>query len=139
MAKNKTVETKASVAGFLAKIKDEGRRKDLSAIIQLITDQTGIEPKMWGPSIVGFGSYHYKYESGHEGDAPLTGLASRSNAIVLYLTAAFDQRDELLNKFGKHKTGKGCIYIQKLQDIDTSVLAKMVRNSIKHRKKQNSV
>ena len=134
MAKNKTVETKNSVAGFLKKITDEKKRKDCSAIIDLITEQTGIEPKMWGTGIVGFGSYHYKYESGHEGSAPLAGIASRANAIALYLSN-FDKREEMLSKFGKHKTGGGCIYIQKLEDINTSVLTIMVKSSIQRRKK----
>jgi Domain of unknown function (DU1801) len=136
MAKNKTTETQASVTRFLKKIKDDKRRKDLSAIIDLITQHTGLEPKLWGTSIVGFGSYHYKYESGREGEGPLTGVASRTNAIVLYLVSVFDKREELLAKFGKHKTDKGCIYIQKLEDIDTGILIKMVKNSIAYRKKE---
>jgi hypothetical protein len=111
-------------------IKDEKRRKDCSAIIDLITENTGLAPKMWGTSIVGFGSYHYKYESGHEGDAPLVGIASRTNAITLYLGSNFDEREKLLSKFGKYKAGKACIYIQKLEDIDTGVLAKLVKNSL---------
>ena len=135
MAKNKTVETKASVDVFLMTIKHIQRRKDCSAIIDLITEHTGLEPKMWGTAIVGFGTYHYKYESGREGDAPLTGLASRANAISLYLSSNFDKREELLSKFGKHKSAKACIYIQKLEDIDTAILAKMVKNSVKHVKK----
>lgn len=132
MAKNKTTKTQNSVSGYLSAIKDAKRRKDCVAIIDLITKQTGLKPEMWGTSIVGFGSYHYKYESGHEGDAPLTGIASRANAIVCYLSANFEKRDELLAEFGKHKTGKGCIYIQKLEDIDQGILAKMVKNSVKH-------
>jgi len=135
MAKNKTIETQNSVAGFLMTITDVKKRKDCSAIIDLITQHTGLEPKMWGTSIVGFGTYYYKYESGREGNAPLAGIASRANAITLYLSANFDNREELLSKFGKHKTGKGCIYIQKIEDIDTSVLIKMVKNSIEHKKK----
>ena len=135
MAKNKTIETQRSIAGFLKKIKDEKRRSDCSAIIELMTEITGLEPRMWGTSIVGFGSYHYTYESGREGDAPLAGIASRANAIVFYLSANFEKRDELLRSLGKHKTGKGCIYVQKLEDIDTSILAKMVKGSIKHTKK----
>ena len=131
MAKNKTTETRDSVADFLTTIKDEKRRKDCSAIIDLITKHTRLEPKMWGTSIIGFGIYHYKYESGHEGSAPLIGLASRANAITLYLSNV-KEKEELLKKFGKHKMGKGCIYIQKLEDIDTGVLTKMVDNSIKH-------
>ena len=137
MAKNKTMETQNSVSGFLTKITDEKKRKDCSTIIDKITEHTGLEPKMWGTSIVGFGIYHYKYDSGREGDAPLAGIASRSNAITLYLTADFDNREELLSKLGKHKTGKGCIYIQKLEDIDISVLTKMVKNSIEQRKKNH--
>jgi hypothetical protein len=135
MAKNKTTETQASVAGFLSTIKDEKRRKDCSEIINMITEQTGLKPKMWGLGIVGFGTYHYKYESGREGDAPLAGIASRANSITLYLSSNFDKREELLSKFGKHKTGKGCIYIQKLEDIDKNILIKMVNNSIAHVKK----
>lgn len=138
MAKNKTIETENSVANFLTEITDERKRKDCSTIINLVSESTGLEPKMWGTGIVGFGSYHYKYESGREGDAPLAGIASRANAITLYLTANFDKREELLSGFGKHKTGKGCIYIQKLEDIDASILIKMVKNSIEYRKKQDS-
>lgn len=135
MAKNKTVETKNSVNVFLKGISEEKRRKDVSIIIDLISKNTRFDPKMWGTSIVGFGSYHYKYESGREGDAPLVGIASRANAITFYLGSEFDERDQLLSKLGKYKTGKGCIYIQKLEDIDTTTLIKMVKNSIKHRKK----
>ena len=137
MAQNKTVETKASVAGFLKTIKDDKRRRDCSAIIDLIAKHTGYDPKMWGPAIVGFGSYHYKYESGREGDAPLTGLASRASSITLYLGSEFEKREELLAKFGKHKVSGGCIHIQKLEDIDTGILAKMVKNSVKQRKKEH--
>jgi len=122
MAKNKTKETQNSVADYLTNISDEKKRNDYSAIIELISKHTGIEPKIWGTSIVGFGIYHYKYNSGHEGEAPLAGIASRANAITLYLGSNFDNRDELLFKFGKHKTGKGCIYIQKLEDIDKEIL-----------------
>ena len=134
MAKNKTTETQKSVAAFLTKIKDEQKRNDCSAIIDLITKHTGLEPKMWGTSIVGFGSYHYKYESGREGDAPLVGLSPRANAITLYLSNV-KAKVELLKKLGKHKVGGGCVYIQKLEDIDTSILLKMVKNSITHLKK----
>jgi Domain of unknown function (DU1801) len=133
MAKNKTTETTNSVTEYLNNISDEKKRKDCSEIIALIRNLTGLEPKMWGTGIVGFGSYHYKYASGHEGDAPLLGLAARANAIVLYLSMNVEQRDELLQKFGKHKTGKGCIYIQKLEDIDTNVLSTMVNLSIENK------
>ncbi len=135
MAKNKTTETQESVAGFLAAIKDEKRREDCTAIIDLITEHTGLPPKMWGTSIVGFGSYNYKYESGHEGSAPLVGIASRANAITLYLSLS-GRREEFLLKFGKHKTGKGCIYIQKLEDIDTVILIEMVKYSVEYTKEK---
>ncbi len=138
MAQNKTIENKKSVAVFISKIKDEKRRKDFLAISDLITTQTGLEPKMWGTSIVGFGTYHYKYESGREGDAPLVGIASRVNAITLYLGSTFDKREELLSKFGKHKMSGGCIHIQKLEDIDTKILTKMLKNAIRYRKKEHS-
>ncbi len=137
MAKNKTIETKDSVADFLKKITDAKRRTDFTTIIELITKNTGLEPKMWGTAIVGFGTYHYKYESGREGDAALAGLASRANAITLYLGSSFDKREELLAKLGKHKIGGGCIHIQKLEDIDTGILIKMVKNSIAQRKKHH--
>lgn len=130
MTQNKTTETQHSVPDFLTTIKDEKRREDISTIIGLITKQTGFEAKMWGTSIVGFGSYHYKYESGREGDAPLSGIASRTNGIALYLSSEFKGRSELLSRFGKHKTGKGCVYIQTIEDIDTNILTQMVENSM---------
>jgi len=139
MAKNKTVETQASVKEFLNTIADEKRRQDCSEIIELISEETGLEAKMWGTSIVGFGNYHYKYESGREGDAPFAGIASRSNAITLYLPTGFDQRERLLTEFGRYKTGKGCIYIKKLEDIDTGILRKMVKNSIEYYKVKYSL
>lgn len=134
MKKNKTTETQDSVADFLDTIKDEKKSKDCLEIVALIANHTKLEPKMWGTAIIGFGSYHYKYESGREGDAPLVGLSPRANAITLYLSNVKASED-LLKKFGKHKLGGGCVYIQKLEDINTSVLKKMVDNSIKHLKK----
>lgn len=136
MAKNKTLETKESVKDFIAKISDVRKRKDFSSITDLISKHTGLEPKMWGTSIVGFGSYHYKYESGREGDAPMVGIAPRASSIVLYLGCEQAVRDDLLSKFGKYKLSGSCIHIHKLEDIDTAVLIKMVKNSIEHRKKE---
>ncbi len=92
---------------------------------------------MWGAAIVGYGSYHYKYESGHEGDAPLIGFSPRANAITLYM-GSFNGRDDLLRIFGKHKTGKGCIYIKKLADIDTGVFKQMITGAFEHAKKQHA-
>jgi Domain of unknown function (DU1801) len=138
MAKNKTTETTGSVADFINKVDDETKRKDCFRIVDIIESQTGLKAKMWGASIVGFGSYHYKYDSGHEGDAPLVGFSPRTTAIVLYLASGFQQKEELLKKFGKHKTGKGCIYIKKLEDVNVEVLKEMVVNSVEHIKKEYS-
>jgi len=137
MAKNKTAENENSVAGYVATIKDEKRRKDFSALMDIMSKSTGFEPKMWGTAIVGFGSYDYKYESGREGSAPLSGMSSRANAITLYM-AVYDGREKMLEAMGKHKTAKGCVYIQKLEDIDVNVLAKIVKESIKQRKKNHA-
>jgi Domain of unknown function (DU1801). len=137
MAKNKTTENQNSVAGYISTIAEEKKRKDFSEIIALVKKQTGLEPKMWGTAIVGFGSYHYKYDSGREGDAPLLGIAARANAITFYMGSDFEKREELLSKLGRHKIGGGCIHIQKLEDIDTGTLMKMVKNSIEHRKKEH--
>lgn len=130
MAKNKTIETQNSVADFFKTIKDEKKRNDCLTIIDLITKHTGLAPKMWGTAIVGFGNYRYKYESGREGDAPLVGLSPRANAITLYLSN-IREKEALLKKFGKHKMSGGCVYIQRLEDIDTTILTKMVDHSIK--------
>ncbi len=132
MAANKTTETTASVSRFISSIKDETKRKDSISLIELIKKQTGYEPKMWGPSIIGFGSYHYKYESGREGDSLLVGFSPRTSALTLYLSGNFDQREELLEKLGRHKTGKGCIYVRKLDDIDIGVLQLMITNHLNH-------
>jgi hypothetical protein len=134
MTKNKTTETSKSVTGFINALSDEIKREDSFQIIEIMQKQTGFEPKMWGPSIVGFGSYHYKYESGRDGDMPMVCFSPRSTAIVLYLSVNFENRDQLLQKFGKHKTGKGCIYIKRIDEIDISVLKKMISNSIKYTK-----
>jgi hypothetical protein len=131
MAKNKTTETTKSVTAFVNAISDTTKRKDSFEIIDMMTEQTGFEAKLWGPSIIGFGTYHYVYESGREGDMPIVAFSPRSTAIVFYLSSNFEKREELLAKLGKHKTGKGCIYVKKLEDIDMSVLKKMVHHSVK--------
>lgn len=132
MVKNKTIETSLSVDDFINAVKEEAKRKDSLTLVQLIKKQTGLEPKMWGAGIVGFGKYHYKYESGHEGDSALVGFSPRAAAISLYLSGGFENRDELLEKLGKYKTGKGCIYIKTLEDINIKTLQKMITNHIKH-------
>lgn len=135
MAKNKTTETDHSVDEYLNAISNEKRKNDCIEIISIISKETGLKPKMWGTAIVGFGSYHYKYDSGHEGDAPLVGFSSRASAISLYLATNFEAKETLLKDFGKHKVGKSCIYIQKLEDVDKNVLKKMILNSFLHMKK----
>lgn len=134
-AKNKTVETGNSVAEYVNAIADETKRKDSAELIELIKTSTGLEPRMWGPGIVGFGSYHYKYESGREGDAPLVGMAARVNSITLYVTLEARQREDLLQQLGKHKISKGCIYIKKLEDVNKDVISKMATLSVEYMKR----
>jgi len=129
--KAKTTETTKSVSSFVKSIEDKQRQKDCLAIIGIMEKQTGFDARMWGPSIIGFGSYHYKYESGHEGDAPLVGFSPRKAEFALYI-ANFDGKEELLKKFGKHKTAKSCVYIKKMEDIDIAVLKKLTAGSVKH-------
>ncbi len=135
-SKNKTTENQNSVESYITTIADDKKRKDCSAIIDLISKQTDFEPKMWGTAIVEFGSSHYTYESGREDDRPLAGFSSRASSIVLYLSCEVEKKEELMSKFGKHKMSDGCIHIQKLEDIDTSVLTKMVKHSIAYYKKK---
>jgi hypothetical protein len=130
-AKPQTVETNKIVVAFIKKIDDKHRQKDCFDIIDLMKEASGYEPKMWGPAIIGFGTYHYKYDSGHEGDAPLVAFASRKSAIVLYIPN-FDGKQELMEKFGKHKATKGCVYINKLEDVSTAVLKKLAKSSVKY-------
>ncbi len=131
-ANNKTTENNDSVAAFVEKITDADRRKDCQAIIDIMEKQSGFPAKMWGSAIIGFGTYHYVYESGREGDAPLVGFSPRKTEFALYLSSEFDKRDELLKQFGKHKTAKACVYVKKLEDVNVDVLKKMISNSIKH-------
>jgi hypothetical protein len=130
MAQNKTTENDLSVPDFLNTISDENKRADCFNLSGILSLTTGFEAKMWGNAIVGFGSYHYKYESGREGDAPLAGFSPRKDAIVLYLSSQFKNREELLSRFGKHKTGKACIYVKKMSDIHIEVLKEMIINSV---------
>ena len=135
MAKNKTTATKASVNDFINSVADLTKRNDSYQIIELISKQTGFKPTLWGPNIIGFGSYHYKYESGHEGDAPMAAFSPRAQAIVFYLAAEAEGREEMLAKLGKHKTGKACIYVKKLADIDTDVLKSLAQESVNYLQK----
>lgn len=137
MAEQKTKETKLSVKKFLDAIPDQQVREDCYTIADMMKSVTKADPKMWGTSIVGFGSYHYKYDSGHEGDSCLIGFAPRKNMLTLYLMGGgFDSMSELMGKLGKHKTGKGCLYIKSLEDVDVKVLKKVITQCTAELKKR---
>ena len=131
MAKNKTTENNLSVEDYINNIADEKRQKDVRELVKIFEDTSGFPPKMWGDAIIGFGSYHYKYESGHEGDAPLAGLSNRVAQISLYIYQDIDDKENLFSQLGKVKTAKACIYIKKLEDINSDILKKIITNSIK--------
>jgi len=130
MAANKTLPTPADAQAYLSAIEDPARRADCLALVALMEQVTGAPPVMWGAAIVGFGSYHYRYASGREGDAPLAGFASRKGDISIYLSCDTEARAALLAKLGRHKMGKGCLYVRRLADVDLSVLEELVRESI---------
>ncbi len=134
MAKNKTTENENSVTDFINSVEDETKRNDSFRITELMQEQTGLEPKMWGPAIIGFGTYHYVYESGREGDMPIVAFSPRKQSITLYLASNFPGREALLKKFGKHTTSKACIYIKKLADVDIEILKKMIKASVEYMK-----
>jgi hypothetical protein len=135
MATLKTTPTAASVEAFLATVEDERRRDDCRTVLDLMQRVTGEPPAMWGDSIVGFGSYHYVYDSGREGDWFLTGFSPRKRNLSLYIMAGFSDYDELMERLGKHKTGKSCLYVNRLSDIDLDVLEALVRKSVAHMRK----
>ena len=126
MAENKTKPTKLSVAAFINGVTDSDRRSDAKALIKLMQGAAGEKPRMWGPAIVGFGSYHYKYESGREGDMPVVAFSPRKAATVLYGLTGSDEAKALLAMLGKHSTGKGCLYIKKLADVDQQILETLI-------------
>ena len=131
----KTKQTDVSPTAFINQVEDEQKRKDAHELVALMKKITGKPPKMWGPSIVGFGTYHYKYASGREGDMPLTGFSPRKASLVLYLGPGLQDK-ELTGKLGKHKTGKGCLYINKLDDVDRDVLRELVTKSVAEMRKR---
>lgn len=133
-ATNKTQPTGISVSAFLAGIEDEQARKDCKAIARIMREATGESPKMWGPSIVGFGSYHYRYASGREGDWPITGFSPRKQNLTLYIMDGFAEYGSLLQRLGPHKTGKSCLYIKRLADVDLDVLRELVTRSVQHKR-----
>ena len=131
MAKNKTTENNLSVDDYINNITDKKRQSDVRELVKIFEATSGFPPKMWGEAIIGFGSYHYKYESGHEGDAPLAGLSNRVAQISLYVYQDIDDKENLFSQLGKVKTAKACIYIKKLEDINIDVLKKIITNSTK--------
>ena len=134
MAENKTVKTGASVEDFIAGVENKRRREDGIALLEMMREITGLEPEMWGPSIVGFGDLRYKYESGREGDMFLTGFSPRKRSLSLYVTSEFDMYEALLARLGKHRRGASCLYINKLADVDAGVLRELVRRAYERAK-----
>lgn len=127
----KTKETEDSVIAFIEAVETEKKREDAYKLLDVFTEETEYNAKMWGPSIIGFGSYHYKYQSGHEGDAPLVGFSPRKAKISLYFATGNEEREHLLKTFGKHTSGKACVYINKVADIDVDVLKALIHQSVK--------
>jgi hypothetical protein len=136
MAETKTKPTGASVEKHIAALANEQLRSDAQALVALMRRVTGQEPKMWGPSIVGFGSYHYRYASGHEGDSARAGFAARKSEFAIYIVVGFEGQEDLLAKLGKHKTAKACLYVKRLADVDLKVLEKLVARSVAEMKRR---
>jgi hypothetical protein len=128
----KTVPSSRDVKEFLDGVADERRRAECRAVMAMMREVTGEEPRLWGASMIGFGRYHYRYESGREGDWFLTGVAPRKGALTVYIMAGFDRYEELMARLGKHTTGKSCLYIKRLEDIDSDVLRELVDRSVRH-------
>jgi len=135
MAENKTKPTRQPVSAFIAAVEPAERRSDCRALATMMKTITKSQPKMWGSSIVGFGLYHYKYASGREGDFFLSGFSPRKQDLTIYVMAGFDRYPSLMKKLGKYKTGRSCLYVKRLADIDLDVLKKLVTESVRHMKK----
>jgi hypothetical protein len=134
VAENKTKQTELDVKAFLETIADETRRRDAGALVEMMRSVTGENPKIWGTAIIGFGSYHYTYNSGREGDMPVVGFSPRKAATVLYGLHGFSGAETMLAKLGKHTTGKGCLYVKRLSDVDQTVLQTMIRKAVAARR-----
>lgn len=139
MAELKTKENDASVAQFLNAVDHPKRREDAWRVLEMMKKVTREEPRMWGSSIVGFGSYHYRYASGQEGDWMLVGFSPRKTALTVYVMSGFDAYDDLLSQLGKYKTGKSCLYINKLEDVDLKILEKLIKQSVAYMRKANHI
>lgn len=135
MAENKTKATGASVTAFINSIDDRQKRADVRKVAAMMRKATGKRARMWGPSIVGYGTYHYKYESGREGDFLITGFSPRKQALTVYVIPGFSHFDTLMKKLGKYKTGRSCLYIKHLSDIDEKILEQLINRSVKHMRK----
>ena len=135
MPENKTQPTHASVKAFLDAVPSARRREDARVVAEMMKEATNSPAKMWGPSIVGFGSYHYTYASGREGDSPLVGFSPRKDALTLYILGGFETYETFLDKLGKHKIGAACLYIKSLDDVDLKVLKKLITASVRHMRK----
>lgn len=127
MSQNKTRPTEISPADFIASVEHPVRRSDAETLLEMMTRITGEEPKVWGPSIIGFGQYHYRYESGREGDFMRTGFSPRKTSMVVYILPGYTDFSDILDRLGKHKLGKSCLYINKLDDVDLDVLEELIR------------
>jgi len=138
MAEPKTKKTKASVAEFLNAIEDPQKRKDSKTIVKMMKEATGNKPAMWGAGMVGFGNYHYKYASGREGDWFLTGFAPRKQDLTLYIMDGFKSYKPLMKRLGKYKTGKACLYIKRLDDVDVVALRELITRSVKNKKSEST-
>ncbi len=132
MAENKTKPTDVSVDEFLASVENDRRRDDAMTVCKMMQEITGEEPAMWGPTMVGFGTYHYKYDSGREGDWFVAGFAPRKASLVVYIMSGFKRHDVLMKKLGKHKTGGSCLYINKLSDVDMDILRELISRSVEY-------
>jgi len=132
VAENKTQATGASVTAFINSIDDKQKRADARKVAAMMRKATGKRAKMWGPSIVGYGTYHYKYASGREGDFLMTGFSPRKQALTVYVIPGFTPFEALMNKLGKYKTGKSCLYIKRLSDVDEKILEQLIDRSVKH-------
>jgi len=136
MSDLKTKPEKTDPREFIAKVKPESKRKDAETVMTMMERLSGEQPVMWGPSMIGFGSYHYKYDSGREGDWFLTGFSPRKSNFSLYIMAGFDKYEKLMSKLGKYKTGKSCLYVKKLDDIDLDVLEELITGSLVYMKEK---
>ena len=139
MAQNKTQRNDGDVLAYLESVANKRRREDSLVMLKLMEEATGEPAAMWGTSIVGFGSYHYRYESGREGDMMLTGFAPRKQALTLYIMGGHERYDELMARLGKHRTGSSCVYINKLADVDLDVLRELVADSVAYMRSANHI